>query len=107
MNNIMDFDAFGMLEYGAMYKTLREIKLTKTTNPEVTITITMDQNYRITFIRNPRGITFPFRMNNVLNKHQLENWMTANGFKSDETQSRKQLKGHELVKNLMIRGYSV
>lgn len=107
MEHLQTYELFeGLYPYGFVpTKVIREIKLTSTTNREVTITITMDQNYRITFVKNPRGINFPFKMNNILNKHQLSAWETANGFKGLETQSKERLRGNELVKYIMKRGY--
>lgn len=86
-------------------KVVKEIKLYKEVNPRVFIIINTDQNNRITDMRNPSGIRFPFHLNWVLNKHALESWMSSNGFKKEESQTNKPLKGHELVKYIMKKGY--
>lgn len=87
-------------------KELTEIALKKEVNPDVKIFITVDRMNRIEDVRSPGGIRHIFRKGNILNKGQLENWMNTNGFvEHNRVQSKKALKGNELVKFMMKKGY--
>jgi len=72
----------------------------------VKIFITLDRMNRITDVRSPGGVRHIFRRGNILNKHNMENWMETNGFvEAGRRQTKKALKGNELVKFMMKRGY--
>lgn len=87
-------------------KELTEITLKKEVNPDVKIFITVDRMNRITDVRSPGGIRHIFRRGDMLNKSQMENWMKTNGFiEHNRVQSKKALKGNELVKFIMKKGY--
>ena len=83
-------------------KYLKETTIRKTVNPQFTIIITTDKSDRITNIRCPGGIQHIFRMGNILNQHQLENWMSTNGYELGlERNIKRQLQGNELIKFMM------
>ena len=101
MKNLLSYELFESMPS----KIVKEIRLIKTADPKIVVTVTADQNNRITDIRNPFAVTFPFRLSWVLNKSQLDKWMEAQGFKRQDSQYKKPLKGHEMVKYIMKRGY--
>lgn len=103
MKHIQDY---GLFESAEPFKQLKEISVRKTDNPDFVVFITVDKTNRIVDIRNPRGVRHYMRLGNILNTRQLENWMKTNGFEMDsERQIKKQLKGNELIKFMMKRGF--
>lgn len=87
-------------------KQLTEVTLQKEDNPQVRIFLTLDRMNRIAEVRSPGGIRHIFKRGNILNKSQLESWMKSNGFvELDRRETKKQLKGNELVKFMMKKGY--
>ncbi len=103
MKNLITYKLFEGMD---PVKYMTEITLQKESNPAVSITLTLDRMNRIDDVRSPGGIRHIFRRGNVLNKNQMERWMTTNGFvEKRRTDIKKQLKGNELVKFMMKRGY--
>lgn len=104
VNNLTPYELF---EGADPFKRQTEIVIHKESNPGVVITITIDTlNNRISDVRSPAGIRHIFRMGNVLNKRLLDNWMVANGFvEKTRRETKKALKGRELIKFMMKRGY--
>ena len=103
MNHITSYRLFEGME---PTKQTTEITLAKEENPQVKIFITVDRMNRITDVRSPGGVRHIFRRGNMLNKSQMENWMSTNGFvEHNRVESKKALKGNELVKFMMKKGY--
>lgn len=103
MKNLIPYKLF---ESANPVKRLTEITLEKEVNPRMKIVIIVDNMNRISDVRSPGGIRHIFRRGNILNKRQMENWMETNGFvEKGRVQTKKQLKGNELLKFMMKRGY--
>ena len=103
MDHLTSFKLFEGME---PTKQLTEITLKNEVNPQVKLFIKVDRMNRIVDVRSPGGIRHIFRRGNLLNKSQMENWMNTNGFvEHNRVQSKKALKGNELVKFMMKRGY--
>lgn len=87
-------------------KNLTEIVLQKEVNPQMKIYIMVDKMNRISDVRSPGGIRHIFRRGNIINKNQMENWMETNGFvEAERRETKKALKGNELIKFMMKKGY--
>jgi len=103
MNHITTYNLFESME---PVKNLTEVTLQKEENPQVKIFLTLDRMNRVIDVRSPGGIRHIFRRGNMLNKSQMENWMNTNGFvELNRIETKKQLKGNELVKFMMKKGY--
>lgn len=109
MKNLFSYELFEKRKVGSgmePVKYLTEITLHKQENPDVQIVITVDRMNRIEDVRSYSGVRHIFRQGSVLNKHQMERWMETNGFVEGDRRSRKkQLKGNQLMKFMMRRGY--
>lgn len=99
MKNLLPYTLF---EGSQPSVDMTEVTLSK---DNVRIILTLDRMNRIADVRSPNGIQHIFRRSNIISSNKIDEWAKNNGFVRQDRRIKKALKGNDLLKYIMKRGY--